>query len=61
MITCHEMKKGDIYVCPECGLELEVVKECKDYGTPSADCACHEEGKADPCTFSCCGETLVKK
>jgi predicted SprT family Zn-dependent metalloprotease len=33
MTNCHEMKKGEVYVCSECGLELQVVKECKDSGT----------------------------
>ncbi len=59
MLSCHNMKKGEIYVCEECGLELQVVKECKDAGTPAEECGCHP--KADPCTFSCCGKDLVKK
>lgn len=53
------MRKGDIYVCEDCGLELQVVNECKDAGTPAEECGCHP--KADPCTFSCCGKDLVKK
>jgi ribosomal protein L34E len=59
MANCHEMKKGEVYVCKECGLELQVVKECRDVGTPAEQCGCHET--ADPCTFSCCGMDLVKK
>jgi hypothetical protein len=59
MTTCHDMKKGDIFVCTDCGLELEVIKECKEAGTPAEDCACHVEG--NPCTFSCCGQDLVKR
>jgi hypothetical protein len=59
--NCHEMKMGQIYVCGECGLELEVVKECRDVGTPAEDCGCHEGGDAEPCVFSCCGHTLRLK
>ncbi|MDZ7700483.1 MAG: hypothetical protein U5R49_27340 [Deltaproteobacteria bacterium] len=59
MVNCHDMKNGDIYVCEDCGLELQVVHECKEAGTSVADCACHES--ADPCTFSCCGKPLIKK
>ncbi len=59
MANCHEMKRGEIWACEECGLELQVVKECKDVGKPAEECACH--GTADPCTFSCCGNDLVKK
>jgi hypothetical protein len=59
MANCHEMKKGEVYVCSECGLELQVIKECKDSGTAAEDCSCHTT--AGPCTFSCCGEDLVKK
>ena len=59
MANCHEMKAGEVYVCRECGIELQVVKECKDVGTPAEQCGCH--ATADPCTFSCCGKELVKK
>jgi hypothetical protein len=54
------MKKGEVYVCDDCGLELQVVKECNDAGTPAEECACHAGG-ADPCTFSCCGKELRLK
>ena len=59
MISCHDMKKGEVYVCADCGIELQVIKECKEAGTSSEDCACHADG--DPCTFSCCGKELQKK
>ncbi len=55
-VSCHDMKKGQIYSCPECGLELQVVAECKECGTPTAECGCNE-----PCTFQCCGTALVLK
>lgn len=55
MANCHEMKVGDIYTCEKCGIELQVLKECKEAGMPADDCECA------PCTFSCCGEDLKKK
>ena len=59
MVNCHDMKKGEVYLCKECGVELEVVAECKDVGKPADDCGCHPS--ATPCTFSCCGKSLEKK
>jgi len=59
MANCHEMRNGEVYGCEECGLELQVIKECKDVGTPAEECACHPVASA--CTFSCCGKDLVKK
>jgi hypothetical protein len=47
------MKKGDIYRCEDCGLELQVITECKE---TEDDCGCQT-----PCTFSCCGIELTKK
>lgn len=55
MASCHEMKKGEVYLCEECGIELQVVAECKDAGNAS----CGTGGES--CTFSCCGKELVKK
>jgi len=55
MAHCHDMKKGEVYVCQECGLELKVVKECREAETPAEQCCC------TPCQFVCCGEELVKK
>lgn len=59
MPSCHEMKKGEIYTCQDCDLELQVIKECTDVGKPQEECGCHV--KAAACTFSCCGKDLVKK
>jgi hypothetical protein len=56
MISCHEMRLGQVYVCNECGLELKVVKECREVGIPEEDCSCGEHGG-----FECCGETLKLK
>ena len=53
--NCHDMRKGDVYVCKDCGLELEVRAECKDCGKPASACEC------GPCTFVCCDQELQKK
>jgi hypothetical protein len=52
MANCGEMKKGDVYVCKNCGLELQVVTKC--------DCG---PGSAHSCTvpLKCCGEDMKKK
>ena len=54
MANCHEMKLGQVYSCIECGLQLEVVEECKECGTDTC-------GRAAPCTIECCGEPLKPK
>jgi len=54
MPTCHEMKKGQIYVCEECGLKLQVIEECDECGTDAQECSCVEH-----CDFSCCGEEMA--
>ena len=59
MTNCHEMKKGEVYVCEGCGLELQVVNECKEVGTPAEECGCHS-GDETP-EFACCGKPLIKK
>ena len=55
MTNCHELKKGDIYYCEGCGLELQVMKECKEAGTSTDACSC------SPCNFACCNEELKLK
>ncbi len=56
MLSCGEMKKGEIYKCQDCGFEIEVIKEC--------DCD-HEEPCQDNqekcCDFTCCGKPMVRK
>jgi len=56
MASCHEMRLGEVYVCEECGLELKVVKECKEVGLPEEECSCAVHGG-----FECCGEPLKLK
>jgi hypothetical protein len=53
------MKEGEVYTCEECGLELQVVKECTDTGTSGEKHACTPD--SGTCTFSCCGKELVKR
>lgn len=55
MIHCTDMKKGDVYYCDECGLEIQVMKECEGCGT-SEDTCDHVE-----CRFVCCDKFLKRK
>ena len=55
MAQCHEMKVGEVYMCEDCGLELQVVKSCVEEEAPEDSCSC------TPCRFVCCGQDLVKK
>lgn len=59
MANCHEMRKSEIYMCEGCGIELQVMKECKDVGKPAGDCNC--SGEKEPCIIACCGTPLTKK
>jgi hypothetical protein len=59
MPGCHEMRKGEVYLCEDCGMELQVIKECKEVGTPQESCTCHPGDI--PCTISCCDKPLTKK
>ncbi len=59
MPTCHEMKKGDIFVCESCGLKIQVIQECNEAASSAEDCCCAPAG--DTCTFYCCGQELVRQ
>jgi hypothetical protein len=52
------MKKGEVYVCNDCGLKLEVVEECT-CNESTQDCSCYT--KPESCSFNCCGEEMQKK
>ena len=52
MASCGEMKVGEVYVCAECGLELEVTKSCAD--NEEGACGCLEP-------VTCCGAPLTLK
>ena len=60
MPSCHDMKKGDIYMCEECGLELQVIKECHDDELHEGDCACNDP-QSNACVFKCCDLEMVHK
>ncbi len=55
MPVCREMKKGDVYYCKDCGVEITITKECVDCGKPTSSCEC------GPCTFVCCDKELELK
>lgn len=52
MANCAEMKKGDLFTCKICGLELQVIKTC----------SCNA-GEEVSCTvpLQCCGQDMGKK
>ncbi len=52
MPSCSEMKEGEVYTCPVCGLELQVVKACSCQ--PGQSGACEKP-------LQCCGQDMVKK
>ena len=52
MPHCHEMKKGQIYGCAECGLKLQVIEECTECITEEGEC------KHETCEFTCCDESM---
>ena len=53
-MRCGDMKKGQIYVCEDCGMELEVIKECT-CGQEDA-CTC----TPDQCELKCCDKPLKR-
>jgi hypothetical protein len=55
MPECREMKKGDVYYCKDCGVEITVTKECVGCGKPSIACEC------GPCSFVCCNQEVQLK
>lgn len=57
MVSCGDMKKGEVYTCDVCGLELEVKKECN---CPDVD-DCHPNHGDTCCEFECCGKPMHKK
>ena len=53
MPQCKDMKEGQIYYCENCGLEIEIKKEC--------NCTQPKDGNLKNCTFICCGLPLKLK
>ena len=60
MSSCKELKKGDLFHCPDCGLEVQVVAECRDVSSGTVDCGCREP-QPNGCVLSCCGRELARK
>ena len=52
MANCGEMKKGDIFVCDICGLELQVTKPCTCVSGSEHTCMV---------PLKCCNQDLTKK
>ena len=52
-MKCSDMKAGDILMCEECGLQLQVLAECEECGPEEASCC------VEPCTFECCDKELM--
>ncbi|NLN97078.1 MAG: hypothetical protein GX127_01565 [Eubacteriaceae bacterium] len=57
MVACNDMKKGEVYACETCGLELEVLKECD---CPDDHCE-PKTASGECCEFDCCGKPMVRK
>lgn len=57
MPNCTEMKVDEVYSCPDCGLELKIVKSCAEEGEHGGSCSAEGGG----CVLRCCDEELVLK
>ena len=57
MVSCDQMKVGEVYACKACGLELEVKASC---GCPTEE-HCHPVKEDTCCEFTCCGQPMEKK
>jgi hypothetical protein len=51
-LSCHDMKKGETYMCETCGIELQVLKEGKESLKPG-------ETDSEHPGFECCGKPLT--
>lgn len=56
MVSCSDMKVGEVYTCKACGLELEVKKGCN-----CVDEHCHPVKEDTCCEFECCGQPMELK
>jgi hypothetical protein len=50
--NCSEMKKGDVFYCATCGLELQVQKPCTCGSASGPSCTV---------PLQCCGKDMKKK
>jgi hypothetical protein len=60
MPTCHEMKKGEIYTCPNCKMEMQVIKECCDSSEVPPGAGCFQDSSPEN-TLACCGVEMQQK
>jgi len=51
MSDCSEMKKGDLFLCKACGLQLQVQEAC----------TCGQGDSTCNVPLQCCGQDMVKK
>jgi hypothetical protein len=58
MASCHEMKTGEIYICEDCGIEVQVTRECSEDDSSCHACGCHSERES--CTLTCCGKEMMR-
>lgn len=47
MANCCDMKKGEIYTCEDCDIELQVIKQC--------------DSSNEKCGIIMCGSSELKK
>ncbi len=59
MPGCGDMKQGEVYYCTDCGLELKVMKECRE-ASQGDTCGCDTEAETC-CEITCCDKPLVLK
>ncbi|HZJ03063.1 MAG TPA: hypothetical protein VFE20_05175 [Thermoleophilia bacterium] len=53
MTACVDMKVGQVYVCPQCGVELQVIKACGESDHPSCG--------PEQCKRMCCDQEMQLK
>jgi hypothetical protein len=58
MVCCHDLKKGEIYLCEDCGIQLEVKQECREHHEHPKGGCCEKEGQ---CVLACGDKKLVIK
>lgn len=57
MVSCGEMKVGEVYGCDSCGFEMQVKKGCD---CPTTD-NCSPKDEHACCELQCCGKPMHLK
>ena len=65
MTSCDDFSVGEIWTCPDCGLEIKILKTCTAC-EDGESCGCTDkdhdhEHAPHGCEFTCCGKPLVLK